>query len=73
MQAEDVDLAGGQKLYGLATLESLVSPWKLRVLHPDEPENGEFIVGDANPNEADAKYNEWLDKRKSEKAGNGNE
>lgn len=69
MQIQDVDL-GGETLYGLATLESLVSPWKLHALHPEEPEDGDFIVTDVIPIEADSDYVKWLeDLRESKVSG----
>ncbi|CDJ66619.1 LOW QUALITY PROTEIN: hypothetical protein, conserved [Eimeria necatrix] len=66
VQIQDVDL-GGETLYGLATLESLVSPWKLHALHPEEPADGEFIVTDVIPIEADSDYVRWLEELKESK------
>ena len=68
MQVEDVDVEG-KRLYGLATLERLVAPWKLSSLHPEEAEAGKFIVGEGHPAEDDAKYIAWLDELEHRKAG----
>ncbi|KAL8424737.1 hypothetical protein Efla_001326 [Eimeria flavescens] len=69
LQTEDVKL-GGQIVHGLAKLEQFVPPWKLRALHPDEELDDAFVIGEANPLEADSKYIEWL-AAKSELMGNG--
>ncbi|CDI86719.1 hypothetical protein, conserved [Eimeria praecox] len=66
MQLLDVDI-GGQTLYGLATLESLVAPWKLLVLHPDESPDGDFIVREDNPVESDINFIRWLEDFKKRK------
>ncbi|KAL8455639.1 hypothetical protein Emag_000532 [Eimeria magna] len=60
LQVEDVELDDGKIVYGLATLERLVAPWKLPALHPDEPADGVYIIGRANPNERDSNYTKWL-------------
>lgn len=69
MQVEDIEI-GGETLYGLATLERLVAPWKLVALHPEETAEGQFILGEANPIEADSKYIQWLEGVKESKASN---
>ncbi|CDJ49244.1 hypothetical protein, conserved [Eimeria brunetti] len=66
MQVMDVDIEG-ETLYGLATLESLVAPWKLSALHPNEPADGEFIVREDNPIEGDTTFIRWLEDLKERK------
>ncbi|KAL8451761.1 hypothetical protein Emed_001777 [Eimeria media] len=68
LQVEDVELDDDKIVYGLATLEGLVAPWKLPALHPDEPADGEYIIGQATPNESDSKYTKWLATVKERKA-----
>ncbi|CDJ27934.1 uncharacterized protein EMH_0096570 [Eimeria mitis] len=66
MQLLDAEI-GGETIYGLETLESLVAPWKLSALHPDEAADGEFIVREDNPNEADPNFIKWLEDLKERK------